>query len=84
MIVLDWELIRHGVPVARQDVVKTMFLVAFVVAGRFLEHGIHPYIHNPSLSWIGDVSAAIAISLVGGIAIFVRNRKFVFVRSGAV
>ena len=84
VIVLDWELIRHGVPVARQDVVKTMFLVGFVVAGRLLEHVIHPYIHDPSLSWIADVLAAIAISLVGAIAIFVRNRHFAFVRSGAV
>jgi O-antigen/teichoic acid export membrane protein len=84
VIVLDWELIRHGVPVARQDVVKTISLVAFVVAGRAFEIVIHPYIHNPSLTWIGDVLAVIAISLIGAIAIFVRSRKFVFVKTGIV
>lgn len=84
VIVLDWELIRHGVPVARQDVVKTIFLVGFVAAGRVLQHGFHQYIQNPSFVWIADLLPAIIITLVGAIAIFVRNRHFAFVRSGAV
>ena len=84
VIVLDWELIRHGVPVARQDVQKTLFLVAFVVAGRVIQHFLDPQIHNESLKWIAAVVPAMLISLVGLVTIFVRNRHFEFVRSGAV
>jgi hypothetical protein len=84
VIVLDWQLIRHGVPVARQDVIKTILLFAFVAAGRVLQHFFVTYIGNPSLNWIADLLAVIVISLVGAVAIFYRNRHFVFVRSGAV
>jgi O-antigen/teichoic acid export membrane protein len=84
VLVLDWQLIRHGVPVARQDVTKTIFLIAFVAAGRGLQHICVPYISNPSLLWIADLLPAIAISLAGVIAILYRNRHFVFVRSSAV
>jgi O-antigen/teichoic acid export membrane protein len=83
VMVLDWQLIRHGVPVAQQDVIKTIFLFAFVATGRVLQHICAPYIGDPSLLWIADLLSALAISLVGAIAIFYRNRGFVFVRSGA-
>jgi O-antigen/teichoic acid export membrane protein len=83
VIVLDWQLIRHGVPVARQDVTKTIFLVALVAAGRVLQHFCIPYVGNPSLLWIADLLPAIAISLVGMIAIFYGNRAFMSLRSSA-
>jgi O-antigen/teichoic acid export membrane protein len=84
VIVLDWELIRHGVPVARQDVIKTLVLVAFCVAGRLLQHIFHQYMDGASLFWVADILPAIVITLVGAIALFVRNRQFAFVRSGAL
>jgi O-antigen/teichoic acid export membrane protein len=84
VIVLDWQLIRHGVPVARQDVTKTLILIAFVVSGRFLQHFLHTQIGNPSLFWLADVVPAIVISFVGAIALFMRNRQMMFVRPSAV
>ena len=84
VVVLDRELIRHGVPVARQDVTKTLFLVAFCVAGLALQQMFHELIDNASLEWIADVLPAIAISLIGAIAIFVRNRHFAVVKSGSL
>ena len=84
VVILDWELVRHGVPVARQDVVKTFFLIAFVVSGLVAQHSISHHIDKSSLLWIADVLPAFAISLFGAIAIFVRNRPFALVRSGAV
>jgi O-antigen/teichoic acid export membrane protein len=84
VIILERELVRHGVPVARQDVVITFFLVAFVVFGGFAQHAIAQHIDKSSLLWIADVLPPLVISFVGAIAIFVRNGRFAFLKSGAV
>jgi O-antigen/teichoic acid export membrane protein len=84
VVILDWELVRHGVPVVRQDIVKTFFLIAFVVAGRLMQHAIFVRVDNTSLLWLADVLPAMAITLFGLITIFIRNRHFTFVKSGAV
>lgn len=84
VIVLDWELIRHGVPVARQDVVKTCFVIAFVAAGKVIQHFLYPYVEHTSFVWIADLLPALVVSLLGAVAFFVRNRHFAFVKSGVV
>jgi len=84
VVVLDWELVRHGVPVARQDVAKTCFVVMFVAAGLLMQHSLYPWTNNAPFFWTANILPAIAISLVGAIAIFIRNRHFVFARSGAI
>ena len=84
VIVLDRELMRHGVPVARQDVSKTCLMIAFVAAGFALEHFLRPLFDGVSLGWIAEVLSAVTISCIGAAMFVVRNRKFVFVRSGVV
>jgi O-antigen/teichoic acid export membrane protein len=84
VIVLDWHLIRHGVPVAGQDVTNTLMLLAFCAVGRVLQHVFHQWMDSPSLFWVADVLPAVFVSLIGAVTLVVRNRSFVLVKSGAV
>jgi O-antigen/teichoic acid export membrane protein len=82
--VLNWELVRHGVPVIRQDITKSLFLLGFVVCGRVMQIAFHNYMSHPLLFWFADVLPAIIITLAGAITLFLRNRQFAFAKSGAV
>lgn len=84
VIVLDGHLIRHGVPAARQDVTKTLFLVAFCALGRILQHSFHQFMSSDSLFWLAEVLPAVFISVIGAATLVVRNRSLVLVKRAAV
>ncbi len=84
VIVLDRELVKHGVPVAKQDVVMSAYLVILCAAGFVFRHFILQDIPRNSLNWIADVSAATVITTIGAVFTFVGNRHFAFVKCGTV
>ncbi len=57
---------------------------AELAAGFALEHFLRPLFDGVSLTWIAEVLSAVTISCIGAAMFFVRNRKFVFARTGAV
>ena len=84
VVVMDRELVRHGIGVARQDVHMSVYVTVLCAAGFMLQHFSHPHAGGKLLLLVADLSAAMAVSFVGAIAIFVRNRHFAFVKAGAV
>jgi O-antigen/teichoic acid export membrane protein len=84
VIVLDWELIRHGVPVAWQDVSKTLLLVGFSAAGRLMQLVLHGYLTPNSLYWLAEVLPAMAITLAGTLMLFLQNRSLMLLKSGTL
>ncbi len=84
VVVMDWALVRHGIRVALQDVQMSAYVAVLCAAGFALQHFSRQHVEGKSLLFVADVSVAMAISIVGAIAVFVRNRHFVFVSAGAV
>ena len=84
VVVMDWELVRSGIGVAKQDLQMSLFVAALTLAGFALQHFSQHHVEGRTLLVIGDVAAAAVISIVGAIAIFVRNRHFAFVKASAV
>jgi O-antigen/teichoic acid export membrane protein len=84
VIVLDMSLTRYGIAAARQDLVKSAYLAVLCAAGFALQRIFHQHVEGRLLIFIADISAAMAISIVGAIAIFFGNRHFAFMKASAV
>jgi O-antigen/teichoic acid export membrane protein len=83
VVVLDMELVREGVPAVRQDILMTVYVVALVATGFTLQQVWRQHITDGKFVYVADVLTAIALSIFGAIAIFIRNRSFAFVRASA-
>jgi O-antigen/teichoic acid export membrane protein len=84
VVVMDLSLTRFGIAAARQDLTKSAYLAALCAAGFTLQHFSHQHVTGRSLLLAADISVAAAISIVGAVIIFVRNRHFAFVKAAAV
>jgi len=83
VIVMDMSLARYGIPATRQDLSKSAYLAVLCATGFAIQHFAHQHVAGRSLVFIADISAAAAISIVGAITIFIRNRHFAFMKPAA-
>jgi O-antigen/teichoic acid export membrane protein len=70
LIVLQFELEDHGIPIRRQDVLLTMYFAMLCLSGEILRRILVSQLGPDAPSWQPDGLATLCIGLVGSLVLF--------------